>query len=59
MSGWHLENMVQGSIDQYEVWSCAMVVELNQHHNSKIESMIENELISYSSSTIANWINMS
>jgi hypothetical protein len=29
------ENMAQGFIEQHEVWTSAMVVELNQHHNSK------------------------
>jgi hypothetical protein len=33
--------MAQGFIGQYEVSTSAMVVELNQHHNSKIETKIE------------------
>jgi hypothetical protein len=35
MNDWHLRIMVQGFIEHYEVWSWAMVVELNQYYNSK------------------------
>jgi hypothetical protein len=32
--------MAQRFIEQYEVWSGAMVVELNQHHISKVEARV-------------------
>jgi hypothetical protein len=50
------ENMVHRFIGQYEVWSCAMVVELNQHYNSKHRIYDWDKFIFYSSSTIATWI---
>jgi hypothetical protein len=53
MSKWPLGNMVQRFIDQYEVRSWAMVVELNQHYNSKSWILDWDVFISYSSSTIA------
>jgi hypothetical protein len=50
------ENMAQGVIEHYEVWSWAMVVELNQHYNSEDRLFDWDEFIFYSSSTIAIWI---
>jgi hypothetical protein len=41
MIEWYFGSMAQGFIKQYGVWSCAMMVELNQHHNSKVETLIE------------------
>jgi hypothetical protein len=35
MNGWHLRIWLKDFIERYETWSCAMMVELNQHHNSK------------------------
>jgi hypothetical protein len=35
MNEWDFENMAQGFIEQQGVWICAMIVELNEHHNSK------------------------
>jgi hypothetical protein len=58
MSEWPLGIMVQRFIDKYGVWSWAMVVELNQHHNSKNRIYDWDEFIFYSGSTIAIWINM-
>jgi hypothetical protein len=35
-----LENMAQGFVEQHGIWICSMMVELNQHHNSKVESRV-------------------
>jgi hypothetical protein len=35
------ENIAQEAIGQHEVWSWAMMVELGQYHNSKIEPRVE------------------
>jgi hypothetical protein len=58
MSEWPLGIMVQRFIEQYEVWSYAMVVELNQYHNSKNRIHDWDKIIFYSSSTIAIWTYM-
>jgi hypothetical protein len=55
---WQLKIWFKELIVQYEVWSWAMVVELNQHYNSKDRIFGWDEFIFYSSSTIAIWIYM-
>jgi hypothetical protein len=53
------ENMVQGFSEHHEVWICAMMVELNQHHNSKSRIYDWDVFTVYSNNTIAIWINVS